>query len=385
MKKVKLWFLVPFFMVSGAAGSLLAEERKALPEIKEIRGNLEFNKDILVIFKEKTDFYNLPEIDVKKIRLYLDSIRIEDLIPVIGPEKNSILFRVDDSKKTEYQKSWNTLISRSFAQTTDIFQHHVQVGVGYDAQEPAPERIQHPLVIFNKTYFIIFVIFFVFVAVAFFFLAKKSGIMKDASELKPVDRPYSLARTQMAFWFFLVVISYVFLWLVTNNFGTLSDSTLGLVGISAATALGSVAIHTGKDETKKTKKEGLEKDYLTYKNRSAEIAQALAAQPQPSNATELQVEQSNMKSLMELTDRQIKELSQRLAPVTSKGFKYDIMADANGISLHRFQIVVWTLVLGIMFIHSIFTNLAMPEFSTNVLALMGISSGTYVGFKFPEK
>jgi hypothetical protein len=27
----------------------------------------------------------------------------------------------------------------------------------------------------------------------------------------------------------------------------------------------------------------------------------------------------------------------------------------------------------------------MPEFSTTLLALMGISSGTYLGFKIPER
>ena len=29
--------------------------------------------------------------------------------------------------------------------------------------------------------------------------------------------------------------------------------------------------------------------------------------------------------------------------------------------------------------------MAMPEFNETILALMGISSGAYVGFKFPKK
>lgn len=40
--------------------------------------------------------------------------------------------------------------------------------------------------------------------------------------------------------------------------------------------------------------------------------------------------------------------------------------------------------LGIMFISSVYNNLTMPEFSATLLGLMGISSGTYIGFKFPE-
>jgi len=42
-------------------------------------------------------------------------------------------------------------------------------------------------------------------------------------------------------------------------------------------------------------------------------------------------------------------------------------------------------VLGIMFVSSVYNNLTMPEFSATLLGLMGISSGTYIGFKFPEQ
>src|SRR5262249_40260665 len=71
---------------------------------------------------------------------------------------------------------------------------------------------------------------------------------------------------------------------------------------------------------------------------------------------------------------------------TSHGFLRDILGDSGGnIGLHRFQIVVWTLVLGIMFSVSVVTELTMPEFSSTLLTAMGISAGTYLGFKFPEK
>jgi len=53
--------------------------------------------------------------------------------------------------------------------------------------------------------------------------------------------------------------------------------------------------------------------------------------------------------------------------------------------LHRFQIVVWTLVFTVIFVARVFVHLAMPDFDSQLLALMGISSGTYIGFKFPEK
>jgi len=65
-------------------------------------------------------------------------------------------------------------------------------------------------------------------------------------------------------------------------------------------------------------------------------------------------------------------------------FIKDILSDANGINFHRFQIAVWTLVLGIIFINDVYENLAMPTFNTTLLGLLGLSAGTYLGLKIPE-
>ncbi|MCK5467548.1 MAG: hypothetical protein KAI99_03540, partial [Cyclobacteriaceae bacterium] len=69
----------------------------------------------------------------------------------------------------------------------------------------------------------------------------------------------------------------------------------------------------------------------------------------------------------------------------SDGFINDILSDNTGFSFHRFQILIWTIVLGIIFIVEVISNLQMPEFDDTLLMLMGISSGTYIGFKFPEQ
>jgi hypothetical protein len=70
---------------------------------------------------------------------------------------------------------------------------------------------------------------------------------------------------------------------------------------------------------------------------------------------------------------------------TNNGGIFFILSDADGISLHRFQMVLWTILLGVIFVISVAKNLAMPEFSGTLLALIRISGGTYVGFKIPEK
>jgi hypothetical protein len=62
----------------------------------------------------------------------------------------------------------------------------------------------------------------------------------------------------------------------------------------------------------------------------------------------------------------------------------DILSDANGVSFHRFQVAAWTLVLGIIFLIKVWELLAMPDFNGSLLALLGISAGTYLGLKIPE-
>ena len=141
-----------------------------------------------------------------------------------------------------------------------------------------------------------------------------------------VKQAYSIGRSQMACWFFLILLSYVFLWLVTGDRDTIPPSLLGLMGISSATALVAMAIPSVRGGAK-----------------DAEI------------------------------------------PVT-KGWWRDLAADERGIiALDRLQIVVWTIVLSGVFITSVIWDLTMPEFNATLLALMGISSGTYLGFKLPPK
>jgi hypothetical protein len=160
------------------------------------------------------------------------------------------------------------------------------------------------------------------VAIALVIYARRSDMLRDGAALDGVRQPYSLARAQMAWWFFLLVIGYVFIWLVTGEADSISPSLLGLVGISAATALAAVAVT-------------------------------------PASAR---------------------------GPRASGGFIRDLISDDHGIvALDRLQVVVWTLVLGGIFLSSVLAYLTMPEFSATMLALMGISSGTYIGFKLPMK
>ena len=81
----------------------------------------------------------------------------------------------------------------------------------------------------------------------------------------------------------------------------------------------------------------------------------------------------------------MQELTDAAKPETPKNFIHDILSDDNGISFHRFQMFGWTIVLIFIFIAKVYNDLAMPDFDATLLTLMGISGGTYVGFKLPKQ
>jgi hypothetical protein len=174
---------------------------------------------------------------------------------------------------------------------------------------------------------------------------------------------YSLARTQMAIWFFLAVCAWVFLWLVTGTLNTLSETVLALMGIGAGTALGAEVQDAGKP---------------TYPEIVDSKIKALENKQTKGTATPTDL--TDLKNLMD-------DLNAELAkpPPTSDGFFADVLTDAtSGISFHRFQMFIWTIVLSIVFAVEVYQHLTMPEFDGTMLALMGISSGTYLGFMIKE-
>jgi hypothetical protein len=205
-------------------------------------------------------------------------------------------------------------------------------------------------------------------------------------------RPYNLGRAQMAFWFFLIYASYLTIWLITSALDTITASLLALMGISAATALGEAMIDDNKDTSKTNQFQDLTAEKLALEQSITEIqAQLDALDASSTNA----VDQSNREALgrqlldartrIGQLDQQLRALGPQETAPSSAGFLRDILSDSSGYSFHRFQIFAWTIVLGIIFLSSVYNNLTMPEVSTTLLGLMGLSAGTYIGFKFPEQ
>ena len=238
------------------------------------------------------------------------------------PYKNDIRFILDRNPEDDKNDAaWHRLLGKPKG-----YMRPVKISVGSSDQIAVPTDVNaFPLHIVPKGQLVGFLALLLISSALFIWVCARTTLIR--TPLAPVGggpRPFSLSRTQMAFWSFVVMAAYVFCWMITGELDTISDSVLALIGIGAGTALGAALIDsTGTN----------------------------ADQPvQP-----------------------------------SEGFLQDILSDGNGVSIHRFQMFAWTVILGGIFCASVYADLSMPEFNATLLGLMGISSGTYLGFKFPEK
>jgi hypothetical protein len=205
----------------------------------------------------------------------------------------------------------------------------IHVSVGIRGERPLPRAPGANLIIQIRKLFVdwttwIWLGLLALISVGIILSAVRTDMLRDGSAVDGVKRAYSLGRTQMAWWFFLAVLSFSFIWMVTGDRDTIPPSVLGLMGISAATAVVAAAIPR-KDENQE-------------------------------------------------------------GPRPSAGWWRDLVSDDRGtVALERLQVIVWTIVLSGVFLTSVIWDLTMPDFNTTLLALMGISSGTYLGFSLPNK
>jgi hypothetical protein len=221
-------------------------------------------------------------------------------------------------------------------------------------------------------------VFLVALLVLFLILARSSDILRDSPSVGNKKQSYSLARCQMAWWFFIVAAAYNYIWLILGNHDSLTQGAIILTGISAGTGLAATVIDSNKREQRQQLQ--AEKDLID--TRLAQLPALIAAAPTPADAAALLVEQTAKTARI----AEIKTaLSNLPSPIgDSEGFLKDILRDETGISFHRFQMAAWTVILGFVFIASVYSTFTMPDFSATLLGLMGISSGTYIGFKVSD-
>ena len=269
---------------------------------------------------------HVEQTDPRKYVLFLNTIEVKKLHPVgFDPDKGELTFTLN--RTPESKEVWSELLASQTGPT-----RNVKVSVGPESRLPISSDQTLTLYIYGARLYVAVAASLIAI-VLLVLLARKTNILRDSEPLElPPDqlRPFSLARSQAAWWLIIICGSFVFLWIVTGDFANVTNSSVVLVGIASSTFLLAKIIDVNKNK-------------LTPET-------LLTAKPRQ-----------------------------------SEGFISDILTDVHGITLYRFQMVGWSIVMGVIFVWSVWKNLSMPEVSDTLLTLTGISAGTYIGLKIPER
>lgn len=170
--------------------------------------------------------------------------------------------------------------------------------------------------------------------------AKISFITKDEDDtnaaagiinIKKV--PYSLARLQFLLWLLVILFGMLHIWIITDVLISPTGSTLLLLGISGGTF---------------------------YLGNLLDTPSGGGTPLAPAELTSF------------INDNQ------------SKNLIFDVLNNGQSISLHRMQLLIFTVFLCCYFVTVVIGDLIIPQISDTLLALMGISSTMYAGVKTTE-
>ena len=285
--------------------------------------------------KNMVRFGDLISIKVKNLDVLLKQqkfceakIKSDTLCPII-------LFingiAADDIKAYSINKDSSTIIFSLDRNSASIKKIHfeylwssvlVNFSVGLKDSEPASIDPKMPKIYFK---YVTNLSFYIIILMILGTIAIFATLVKKTDLIRITDKKsrFSLGLAQLLFWVFLIAIAFIYIWITTTEMYPITGSVLVLLTISLSTSGGARLVDKARDPN-------------------------------------------------------------RIFEPSGGHFFKDIISDDAGYSVHRVQMVIWTVILGIIFIHEVVVEQQMPQFDSNLLLLMGISSTGYVGLKSIE-
>lgn len=304
------------------------------PRVVELRGQLEPYKIVEVQVRDLSTWGVAPGHTPWRLVPYIDGRALNGVYPVAVNLRNATLqfhLRITPDNRT----AWTHLLSPL------VFQRPVRFSVGLELQDPFEtdfvlEGKPATLTVINPRWVALAAVVVAVFAAAFCALAARTSLLMERSEpgQGPVVLRFSLAKVQLALWFFVVFGAFLVIWLVTGNFNTINSSILATLGISAGTALGDA--------------------YLKGARSHPPGAGSAASAPRAPDGPPLTARQRATR------------------------FVREMVSDSEGYSIYRFQMLAWTAALVVVFLADVYDDLVMPSFGPELLYLLGLSSGTYV-------
>lgn len=326
MQVVNFVALLLAIFVAAQHGLAQSVSPKTRPKVVEFSGELRIDREVTLTVEHLSDWAR--DHDPQKLVLYLNGRALKHAYPEqIDLSAGRLRFHLREPDVS--QPVWWDLLHEP------KFYRPVAVSLGLEDQPPFETVYDYGnrlnFTVIPKVQGVISIILVVVSIPLFFLFARFTDILREPGPRPPQGKAkrYSLSRVQTAFWFFLVSLAYFCLWLITGDFNTLTPSVLALTGINALAAVTTPAMRH---------------------------AAASGSSTVPD------------------TDCAANENA-------SRGFFRDMLSNASGYSFHRFQMAAWNVVFGIIFIRSVYHELVMPNFSTPLLLLMGMSAVIFIGFE----
>jgi hypothetical protein len=278
-----------------------------------------------------------PQEDISKLVLFLNGVALTGVnpLPIGNPGQFRFYLRWEPGADT----AWKTLLREPQILKKPL----VPVSMGIENSVPYVTAANVRLGYYDRAWFSIWC---VSVGVTFGLIWYFRGALKvpiaiasrgadQSGQASGVVWKYSLARVQLAFWFFLILSGYFFVCWLTGAINLLNTGLVGMLGVSGATAIGS-AVGSTPDPSIRRPHQNTKHPYDGLKSFRSFLTDILSNQGG---------------------------------------------ADGNKVEIYRLQNALWTLFLGITFVRTIWNTLALPEFDSNLVLLTGVSSFTYLGMK----
>lgn len=329
---IALWVLGGF--CSGTAWSQAAEVAASdapAPRVVQLHGPLEQDKILEVQVDGLTAWSLKPGHAPWRLVPYLDGRALAGLYPIAVDLRSATLqfhLRITPDNRS----TWDHLLSPL------TFERPVRFSVGLEQQDPFETRFtlesgRAALTVLNPRWMALAAFVVLVFAGAFCALAVRTPLLMErvvCAQGLPALR-FSLAKVQLALWFFVVFGAFLVIWLATGNFDTINSAIVATLGISAGTAVGDAYIKSARPP-----------------------ATPPAADPIPMPGWVL------------------------------GRFFGELVSDGEGYSIYRFQMLAWTVALVVVFLADVYDDLDMPSFGPELLYLLGLSSGTFVAHRMPE-
>lgn len=366
-----------FVDTRGAAANGAQASSKPEDDIVQLGDTIELTVTGLPDLLADIDCRKAKSLPKRTLALFLAAQPIKGLTGYLPGPPSQGKMRFDLTHTGDSKAAWALVLARPSITPRDL-----DVSIGYDDAYPFPGTTM-PFRSLAVPYAVLGGLFLAALLASFFYLFWWTGICRDGKPAVPDNYadvaaispgalgPFSLSKVQAAIWFFIILGAYILIVGVTHDLsGTVNATALTLMGIGAATVVGSAAIQNNQSVAVDAAKQ-------------ADVARQLASQLKELKASLVAKKGTPDERVIAkaLSDT---EWAFKRATNQSLGLWSDIISDANGVNFHRFQMAAWTIVLAFVFAVAVTRVLAMPDFDNTLLALQGLSAGTFLGLKITE-